>query len=88
MKEKIHAYIKEELLNEEVEINDDTPLYSSDLITSVEHIKLIHFLERSFEIAIPTNKISVENFDTIDSITQFINDKKVNCDGDELSSDD
>lgn len=72
MKGKIRAYIYENILNGEVEINDDTPLYSSALITSMGHLKLINFLERTFDISIPAAKVNLDNFDTIHQMVQFV----------------
>mgnify|MGYP005847351361 CR=1 FL=1 len=76
MTEKILAYIVENLLNEEIEITADTPLYTSGLITSMGHLKLVNFLERTFDVSIPMNELSMENFDTVNRITQFIKERK------------
>jgi acyl carrier protein len=65
MKEKILAYIVENLLNEETDITSDTPLYTSGLITSMGHLKLVNYLERTFDLPIPMNELSMENFDTV-----------------------
>jgi acyl carrier protein len=72
MKEKIHSYIFEDILNEEVDITDDTPLYSSAIITSMGHLKLVNYLERTFDVSIPMSEVTLEKFDSINLITKFI----------------
>jgi acyl carrier protein len=76
MKEKIMAYIFENLLNEETEITADTPLYTSGLVTSMGHLKLVNYLERTFNVSIPMNELSMDNFDTVNLITEFIQERK------------
>jgi acyl carrier protein len=76
MIEKIRDYIVENILNGEVEVTDDTPLYSSGLITSMGHLKLINYIERVFEISIPAGKINMDSFDTINQIVRFIQEEK------------
>lgn len=76
MKEKIRTYIYENILNEETEITDDTTLYTSGLITSMGHLKLVNYLERTFDVSIPMNELTMDNFDTVNLITQFIQDRK------------
>ena len=76
MMEKIRNYIVENLLDGEVEVTDDTPLYSSGLITSMGHLKLINYIERAFEISISAGKINLENFDSINQIVRFIQEEQ------------
>ena len=78
MKNQLLKYIYENLLNKEVEIDEDTPLYTSSLITSMGHLKMINFIERTFEISVPMSKISMENFDTVNQIAEFIQNVKEN----------
>lgn len=72
MNKEIKAFLNDRILEEEIELNDNTALYSSGLISSLSHLKLINFLEKKFEIDIQTNRIRLDNFDTIDHIVKFI----------------
>jgi acyl carrier protein len=72
MKEIIKKYIVEKILDSSEPIDYQSSLYNSELITSMGHLKLIQFLERKFNISLPMSEISIENFDTIESIEQFI----------------
>jgi acyl carrier protein len=76
MNEEILTYIYEEIFNEEMELTDDTPLYTSGLITSMGHLKLVSYLERAFDVSIPMNELSMDNFDTVNLIAQFIQKRK------------
>lgn len=71
-KNKIKIFITDTLLNNEIAISFDSNLYSSGLLGSLAHLKLVAFIERTFEISIPMNEVSLENFDTIDQISEFI----------------
>ncbi|MCX8128562.1 MAG: acyl carrier protein [Clostridia bacterium] len=80
MREEIHKYVYTNLLNNEVQIDDDTPLYTTSLITSMGHLKLINFIERTFDVSIPMSSLNLENFDTIKQIVQFIEGVQGNSD--------
>lgn len=71
MKEQIRSYIVENLLKNEVAITDDSELYSSGLLSSMAHLKLVNFIERTFDVTIPIRDISINNFDTINQIVEF-----------------
>ena len=72
MKQKIMDYIYETILDEEVDIKLDTALYSTSIISSMGHLKLINFIERNYDVSIPMNKLKIENFDTVKMICAFV----------------
>jgi len=72
MKEKLREYIVNNVLEDTLDITHATSLYNSGLVTSMGHLKLINYIERTFEIALPMNEIRIENFDTIEQISIFI----------------
>jgi acyl carrier protein len=78
MKESILTYISEKLLDNEFNITYDTPLYSSSVLTSMGHLKLVNYLERTYEISIPMSKVNLDNFDSINMIVDFINNEITN----------
>ncbi|MBD3317893.1 MAG: hypothetical protein GF344_19075 [Chitinivibrionales bacterium] len=71
MEEKIRSYIEENLLEGSETIESDSPLYTSGLLSSMAHLKLINYLESTFDISIPGDKISLDNFDTLGQIAGF-----------------
>ena len=76
MKETIRSYIHEKILHGELGLSYETPLYSSGIMSSMAHIKLVNFLERKFRITIPAAEINLEEFDTVDQIVRFLNARK------------
>jgi serine O-acetyltransferase len=53
-------------------VDRDTPLISSGLVDSLNVVVLLEALEREFGIAVPTEEIDADNFDTPDDIVAFL----------------
>jgi acyl carrier protein len=53
-------------------LESHTGLLSSELIDSIGFIQLILFIERIFSISIEQEELVIENFDSVDAITAFI----------------
>lgn len=77
MKAEIRNYIYETILDEEVDVDLVTPLYSTSVISSMGHLKLISFLERKYDISIPMNNVKIENFDNVNMISAFVEDLRL-----------
>ncbi len=58
------------------EIAEDTPLFSSKLLDSMDVLRLIIMLEDTFSIKIPTFEVSLDMFDTPDSIAALVMSRK------------
>ncbi len=69
-KKIIIDYVKKEFLEEDddMEINEDTPLISSGIVDSFSMVSLKTFLEKKYKIQIPDDKATPEAFDTVNSI--------------------
>jgi len=65
-------YVKKEFINDENDINYDTPLISGGIVDSFSMISLKRFLERKYKISIPNAKASAEAFDTVNKITDLV----------------
>jgi acyl carrier protein len=77
MKNKIIEYISTQLINQEnVEISADEDLLSTGILDSLSAMKLIAFIEESFEIKVDAEDMVFENFISVDSMESFILDKK------------
>jgi acyl carrier protein len=73
MRDQIRKYITDHILvGQALEIDDQTALYSGGVISSMGHLKLLQFLERTFRVAIPMNQVSLEEFDTVERIASFV----------------
>ena len=76
MKEQIKQYIVDTFLYGQGTITDDQPLFDSGIIDSLGFIKLLAFLEETFQIDIDRSEVGMENFNTVNEILATIQSKK------------
>jgi len=74
-KEKIKNFIVENFLFGEGELEDDEPLFESGIIDSLGLIKLLAFIEETFNISLNMSEIDIEDFNTLDDILKTIKRK-------------
>lgn len=74
--EDFRQFLTDELGVESDDIQVDTPLFSSGLIDSFSLVTLMTFIESSGEVSISPEDVTLENFDSIERITQFMDRKK------------
>ena len=72
MKQEIIQFIQTDLLNNQVTLTEDQDLLVSGLIDSMAVMRLVNFLESKVEATIPPEDITLENFSSIDTITQYL----------------
>lgn len=77
MLEEILEFVRD-IVEIDTEVNKDTLLYSSGLMNSMRHVQLISYLEETYQQVIPIGSVNEKNFDTVEAITRFINELKVN----------
>lgn len=79
MQETIIQYIKKEILNSHsnFELSGADDLLSSGLIDSIGMMKLISYIENQFELTIPPQDMTIENFITVDAITIYLQQQQV-----------
>jgi acyl carrier protein len=77
VKEELRAYILSEFLPGEKPSNlrDETRLRTSGILDSIATLRLVTFVEESYGIEVQAHEASVENFDCIDTIADFIQSK-------------
>ena len=56
----------------EINFSDQAQLISSGLLDSFDMVVLVSKLDQHFDISIPGELISPENFETVDSITALV----------------
>jgi len=80
MKEMILEYIRNEYLDDEddddIELNENTPLISSGIVDSFSMVSLKRFLEKKYEISIPDEAASPQAFDSVGKIIELVNSYK------------
>lgn len=76
MNDKIMTYIKEEIAFmplESIDVHED--LLGSGIVDSLGMMKLVVFLEKEFQVKIAPEDMTVENFDTIHHISEYLSKK-------------
>ncbi|NOQ25376.1 MAG: acyl carrier protein [Bacteroidales bacterium] len=73
-KEIIKEYLFENIDLEEFE--DDLDIFESGMANSLFAIQLMTYLEKEFKIQITMDDLNIENYSTINSITEFVINKK------------
>jgi len=73
IKEVVKEYVIEEYVeDEDEEITYETPLISSGIVDSFSMVSLKRFLETKYKINLPDNEATPEAFDNINSITDLV----------------
>jgi acyl carrier protein len=77
IKETVEKFVVEELMVSPpgTSLDPDTSLVSSGVIDSLAILRLITFLEEKFGIAVEDEEVVPENFETINVIKAFVEDK-------------
>ncbi len=69
-------YIANEVLDgEDIGLEPTTPLIEWGVINSMEIARLVSFIDERFGVAIPSDKITLEHFKTIDAITALVEEQ-------------
>jgi acyl carrier protein len=78
IKERVRAYILKESLPGEnpSELTDSLPLITGRILDSLATLKLVAFLEESFEVEFAAHEVGAANLDTVDQITSFVLSKR------------
>ena len=71
-KEALKQYIAEELLNNSVNVKEDDNLLRDGMVDSLGMVRLVAFIEETFEVEIPPEDLIIENFGTINVITDYL----------------
>lgn len=76
MKERLAAYIGQELVDRTVhgdrEIAFDEDLLGSGLLDSLGIMSLVIFIEQEMAIDIPAEDVTIENFETLETIDAYL----------------
>lgn len=70
-------YIKEQLLNNEVEddFDDSEDLLGSGILDSLGMVQLIAFVEKEFNVEVGPEDMVIENFMTVNHIVNYVKGK-------------
>ena len=78
IRETVHSYILKQFLPGEDpdELTDQTPLITGGILDSIRTLKLVTFLEDTFDVVVEAHEAGVDNLDSVSQITQLIAGKK------------
>jgi len=72
MKEVVRDYVVREYVEDDSEVNFDTPLISGGIVDSFSMVSLKRFLENRYKISIPDDKATPEAFDSVNKICALV----------------
>lgn len=75
MKEQLKTFIIENFMFGEGTLEDDEPLFESNIIDSLGFIKLLAFIEEKFKISIDMSEVTIEKFSTINEMIKTLENK-------------
>ena len=77
IKKEIRNYILQESLSDSNTIKDHTLIFDTGLLDSMGLLFLVEFLNDNFQIEVNDEELNPTNFESINSITTFL-EKKLN----------
>lgn len=77
LKKKIRDFINENLLvfDDEAEFTDSDNIFELGFVNSMFAMKLVNFVESTFNIKVENEDLRLENFNSVDNIARFIKQK-------------
>ncbi len=72
----VQSFLVDECGLSEGDFDADTLLFSSSLLSSLELVDMLLFIEQKFDIRVPTPEVTTEKFDTVNLIANFIQNSK------------
>ena len=73
----IQRYVEDELLDEDLSIGRSDRLFEQGLIDSMNLVKLLSFIEETFDIKIPVSMVTDDNFASVDAMAGLVCQVKV-----------
>jgi acyl carrier protein len=72
MEDILKVYIEEELLNGNLKINTGDNLLVDGMVDSIAMLRLVNYIEELLDIKIDHDDLVIENFRTIQTITDYL----------------
>ncbi|SER75715.1 Acyl carrier protein [Streptomyces qinglanensis] len=70
--EAVKGYVEDSVLKGQGEVEGDTPLLEWGILDSLSVARLGNFVEKRFEVVLPTGSAVGERFHSLDSICAFV----------------
>ena len=78
MKEGLRQYIIDKCLYGEGELDDDALLFEEGIMDSIGLVKMLNFIEETFNISFGMADVTVENFSSLATIMETLEAKAKN----------
>lgn len=72
LQSKISHFIIAEMGNEEADVTLSVDLFASGLVDSMGIMRLVAYLESEFELSVPPEDLTIENFQSIEAMAEYI----------------
>lgn len=69
-------YISRTLLSGKREVHPDDDLLGSGIVDSVAMMRLVGFIEQEYEVQIPFEDITIENFTSVRAIAEYVEQRR------------
>lgn len=78
IKQRIRQFLSDNILfGDSSHVNDDTSFLGEGIVDSTGVVELVLFVEETFGIQVDDDEIVPDNFDTIDNLAAYIEQKRV-----------
>lgn len=75
--ESLKGYISKEILDgEDIGLEPSTPLIEWGVINSMEIARLIGFIHERFGVGVPSDKITLDHFKSLDTISLLVMEQR------------
>lgn len=71
--ESLVAFISDNILADGTRIDVEQNLLSDGMVDSLGMLRLVGYIETSYEMKIPPDQFTIQNFRNIDSISTYVN---------------
>ncbi len=76
IKEDVKKYILEASLSDVKDVEDTDLIFENGLLDSMGLLFLIEFLDENFNVKVSDEELNPKNFESINNIVSFVNDKQ------------
>ena len=73
-REGVREFIESNMnvFDEDVELNDDTNIFTSGYVNSIFAMRLLNFLETEYDLEVPDDDIVMSNFSSIEAMHALV----------------
>ena len=73
--QELKDFVNEELLGGELDVGVDDNLLKNGMVDSIGMVRLVAFIEESYEVSIPPEDFTIENFQSIKVISNYLQER-------------